>query len=214
MKRFPIIGLLFTVLVFGGCIREPDYGELAEHMVVITEYDEASINDSENVFNEYTTFNIRRDTIGYVFNAYPNDTILVDGVDGVSDFVSPVVDEIEGNLVTAGFNYVDNNDNPDFAVKAAVIQNFSFYQTISTPYYSGYYGYYGSYYPIVNTYTSNSATFLIEIIDVKNYVTNGNKYKVVWRAYIGDLIVTRDLKGKTLEAINTAFEQSPFIKKN
>jgi hypothetical protein len=125
-----------------------------------------------------------------------------------------VVDEIEENLVGAGFDYVDKTENPDFAVKVAVIQNFSFYQTISTPYYSGYYGYYGYYYPVVSTYTSNSATFLIEIIDVKNYVVNGNKYVVAWRAYIGDLIVTQDLKGKTLEAINTAFEQSPFINKN
>lgn len=214
MKVSSVTLLLFSVLAFAGCIREPDYSELAKHMVVITEYDTASINDSENVFDGYSTFTIRRDTIGYVFNAYPDDTLLIDGVDGTSDFVSPVVDEIEVNLVSAGFNYVDKTANPDCAVKVAVIRNFSFYQTISTPYYSGYYGYYGYYYPVVNTYTSNSATFLIEIIDVKNYAANGNKYVVVWRAYIGDLIVTQDLKGKTLEAINTAFEQSPFIKKN
>ena len=214
MKVSSVIGLLFSVLAFTGCIREPDYSELAKHMVVITEYDTDVINETENVFDDYTTFYLKRDTIGYVYNAYPDDTVLIDGVDGTSDFVSPVVDEIEENLATAGFNYVDKTENPDFAVKVAVIQNFSFYQTISNPYYSGYYGYYGYYYPVVSTYTSNSATFLIEIIDVKNYVANGNKYVVVWRAYIGDLLVTQDLKGKTLEAINTAFEQSPFINKN
>jgi hypothetical protein len=213
MKVSFSVVLLFSVLAFAGCIREPDLSDLAKHMVVITEYDEDQINETENIFDDYTTFYLRRDTIGYVYN-HPNaDTVLIDGINGPGDFVSPTVDEIELNITAAGFNYVDKTANPDFAVKVAVVENFSFYQSISYYSYSGYYGYYGYYYPIVNTYASNSATFLIEIIDVKNYAANGNKYVVVWRAYIGDLIVTQDLKGKTLEAINTAFEQSPFIKK-
>jgi hypothetical protein len=213
MKLSSIIFTALLLTVFG-CMQEPDDGERTKYMVVQTEYDTASINDGENVFNTYSTFFIQRDTIGYVYNDPNADTVLIDGVHGVSDYVTPVVNKIIGNTQAVGFNYVGQDANPDFAIKASVLQNFSYYQTVSYPYYSGYYGYYGSYYPVVNTYSSNSATFLIEIIDIKNYADNGNKYVVVWRAYIGDLISTLDLKGRTLEAIDKAFEQSPYINGN
>jgi hypothetical protein len=53
---------------------------------------------------------------------------------------------------------------------------------------------------------------VIEIVDVKN--ATGNDYKVIWKAFIGDLYTTFDLKTKTLEAIDQAFVQSPYISKD
>ncbi len=153
--------------------------------------------------------------MGYVFNHPDADTILIDPIkDGTYEFVTPVIDEIESKIIATGFTSVEEDDNPDFAVKVVVLENFSYYQTISYPSYSGYYGYNSYYYPVVSTYYSNSATLLIEIIDVKNFALNDSKYVVVWRAYIGDLLVTLDLTGSTLEAVDRAFEQSPYINKN
>lgn len=205
----------FIVLLFSTCMRVPEDAELVKHMVVQTEYDTERVKDSENIFNTYSTFFIRRDTMGYVFNSPGADTLLIDPIkDGTYEFVTPVVDEVKNKIETTGFTSVAENANPDFAVKVVVLENFSYYQTISYPYYSGYYGYNSYYYPIVSTYYSNSATLLIEIIDVKNFAANNNKYVVVWRAYIGDLLVTLDLTGRTLEAVNRAFDRSPYISKN
>src|SRR5688572_16453199 len=136
-----------TGLLFSSCMRGPEDGALVNHMVVQTAYDTTRINDSENIFNTYSTFFIRRDTMGYVFNSPWADTVLIDPVkDGQTIFVSPVIDEIYDQIVMAGFNSIPEADTPDFVVKVAVLENFSYYQTIYYPYYTGYYGYYSNYY--------------------------------------------------------------------
>ena len=196
-------------------MRTPEDADLVNHMVVQTEYDTSRIKSGDNIFNTYSKFYLRLDTMGYVFNNPGADTILIDPIkSGTYYFVSPVVDEIASKITNAGFDLVAENANPDFAVKVVVLENFSYYQSISYPYYSGYYGYNGYYYPVVSTYYSNSATLLIEIVDVKNFMNNGNKYVVVWRAYIGDLLVTLDLTGRTVDAVDRAFNQSPYISIN
>lgn len=211
-----IVLILICSLLVMACELEPQSGELARYMAVQTEYDQSSVNSTSNVFHTYSTFIIRNDTIGFVSTA-SNDTILVDGknINVPNGYVTPVVNRIKLKLNEAGFNQVGESANPDFAVNTAVLQNFSFFQTVNYPgYYSGYYGYYNYYYPIVRTHFSNYATLVIEIVDVKNYAINGNRYKVIWKASIGDLIATDDLRGKTLEAIEQAFLQSTYIKKS
>jgi hypothetical protein len=204
-------GLL--LLFFASCMREPEQVDLVKYMLVQTEYDTAAVDGNINVFNTYSTFVLRQDTMGFV-STVADDTILIDNSNFV--FVTPVVDRVTEEIEAVGFDRVEENANPDFAVNVVVLENFSFTQTVSYPnYYSGYYsGYYGYYYPVVNTYYSNFITLVIEVVDIKNYAENGNKYKVMWKASIGDLGATLDLTGKTLEAVDQAFIQSPYFSKN
>lgn len=201
------------LLLFASCMREPEQVDLVEHMLVQTQYDTAAVDGDINVFSTYSTFVLRQDTMGLV-STVDDDTILVDNSNFV--FVTPVVDRVTEQIETVGFDRVEENASPDFAVNVVVLENFSFVQTVSYPnYYSGYYsGYYGYYYPVVNTYYSNFITLVIEVVDIKNYATNGNKYKVIWKASIGDLGATLDLTGNTLEAVDQAFIQSPYFSKN
>jgi hypothetical protein len=53
----------------------------------------------------------------------------------------------------------------------------------------------------------------IQVVDIKNEAVNDG-YRVIWTAFIGDLGATIDLGGKTLEAVQTAFDQSPYITAN
>ncbi|MDH4057705.1 MAG: DUF4136 domain-containing protein [Cyclobacteriaceae bacterium] len=212
-----VLAVIALSAITMACENQPQTADLVRFMAVQTQYDQSDINSTENIFKTYSTFIIRNDTIGYVSSSPNSDTILVDGIniDVPNGYVTPVVNLIKLKLSEAGFDQVSDSDNPDFAVNVAVLQNFSFFQTINYPgYYSGYYGYYNYYYPIVTTYYANYATLVIEIVDVKNFAANNNKYKVIWKASIGDLISTVDLRGKTLEAIEQAFQQSPYIKKN
>lgn len=203
---------VLNILLLTGCNLEPQLGELVKDMVVQTQYDEESINVSQNIFTTYATFTIREDTIGFVSTRYSN-TNIVDGAG--DDFVKPVSRLVRDSVLASGFIRVAPTANPDFAVNVTVLDNFNFFQTITYPgYYPGYYGYYGYYYPYVSTYYSSYGTLVIEIVDVKNYVANGNKYKVIWKAYMGDLYATIDLKAKTLEAVTQAFKQSPYIRKD
>jgi hypothetical protein len=209
--------ILAVLIVMGiaGCTREPEVVDLVKNMVVQTEYDLEEINETRNIFNDYTTFVLREDTLGFV-STYTSDSILLDEPGTRIDFVNATIDEVSTNATERGFARVGDEEDPDFAIKIVVLENFSFFQTVSYPgYYSGYYGYYGGYYgPVVDTYSSNFVTLVIEVVDIKNYAANGNKYKVVWSAYIGDLLTTYDRKNKILYAVDQAFEQSPYFSKN
>lgn len=212
MKYWSLIGGLIF-LVASSCMQQPEEVDLVKHMVVQTEYDTKAV-DEDQVFPSFNTFVLVQDTMGFVSTGV-EDTVLIDGVNFEGEFVSPVVDEVTSQIEAGGFTRVEENQNPDFSVKIVVLQNFSLFQTVSYPgYYTGYYGYYGGYYgPVVSTYYSNFVTMVIEVVDVKNYAVNGNKYNVIWSAYIGDLGATMNLKENTLEAVETAFEQSPYFSK-
>lgn len=213
MKKAAAVLVILSIV---GCAREPELIDLVKYMVVQTDYDVEEINEQENIFNDYTTFVLREDTLGYV-STYPDaDTILVDDPNTRIDFVNAVIAKVDSNATVPerGFVRVQADQNPDFAINIVVLENFSFFQTVTYPgYYSGYYGYYGGYYgPIVNTYSSNFVTMVVEVVDIKHAVDN--KYKVVWSAYIGDLLTTDDRKNKLLKAVDQAFKQSPYFSKN
>ncbi|MCU0358008.1 MAG: DUF4136 domain-containing protein [Cyclobacteriaceae bacterium] len=215
MKKISVFLLLLVAFV--SCNTQPDMADLVRYMVVQTRYDVESVTGTSNIFTTYSSFVIREDTIGLVSNT-TRDTVLVDGVNinVPGGYVKPVISEVKKNLASAGYQQVDENGNPSFAVNIVVLQNLSVSQFVSAPpfYPGGYFGYYGYYRPFVSTYYANYATLVIEIVDIANFATNGNRYKVIWNAAIGDLISTDDLRGKSLTAINQAFVQSPYIKKS
>lgn len=208
------IAAILILVGIASCAREPEVGDLVKYMVVQTEYNPQEISVDDNVFNDYDTFVLQEGKLGFV-STYSTDTILVDESGTRIDFVNSTIDAVSAHATERGFTRVEDDDNPDFAIKIIVLENFSFYQTVSYPgYYSGYYGYYGGYYgPIVNTYSSNFVTMVIEVVDIKHVLENDNKYEVVWSAYIGDLLTTYDRKNKILYAVDQAFEQSPYFSK-
>ncbi|MBI3198597.1 MAG: DUF4136 domain-containing protein [Rhodospirillales bacterium] len=194
--------------------------ELVKHMVVQTSYDVEEINEEANVFNDFSTFVLRLDTIGFI-TPFSTDTLLLDDTNHTTklptvDFVSEVTHQINDRIEERGFERVLESEDPDFGVKVVILEQFSFFQPVSYPgYYSGYYGYYGGYYgPVVNTYSSNFVTMVIEVVDIKNYQANNFRYKVIWSSYIGDLITSADRNTKIQEAIEQAFIQSPYFSQN
>ncbi|MBX2947528.1 MAG: DUF4136 domain-containing protein [Cyclobacteriaceae bacterium] len=206
--------IIAALVALAGCNLQPQSGELARDMVVQTQYDQQSVTGVFNVFTEYETFVLRHDTIGFVSNRSNRKYLIESDLNIANGYVKPIINLVGLNLASRGYDRVEEDENPDFAVNIVILDNFSFFQTIQYPgfYPGGYYGFYGYYFPIVNTYYSNYTTLVIEIVDVKN--ATGNQYKVIWKAFIGDLNNTFDLRGKTLEAIDQAFVQSPYIQKN
>ncbi|HRJ31575.1 MAG TPA: DUF4136 domain-containing protein [Cyclobacteriaceae bacterium] len=206
--------IISALVVLAGCDLQPQSGELARDMVVQTQYDQQSVSGISNVFTDYSTYVLRQDTIGFVSNRNSRTYLIESDLNIANGYVKPVVNLVGSNLAARGYQRVEDDGDPDFAVNIVILDNFSFFQTIQYPgfYPGGYYGFYGYYFPIVTTYYSNYTTLVIEIVDIKN--ATGNQYKVIWKAFIGDLNNTFDLRGKTLEAIDQAFVQSPYIQKN
>lgn len=212
------IGIVLSILAVAACSREPEDVELIKHMVVQTDYSEDKINASTNVFNEYSTFVIQKDTAGFI-SSYYSDTIVYDRQTNVMNFnfIKATINAVADSTEDRGFERVEEDENPDFAVKVVVLHNFSYSQFVYYPnYYSGYYGYYGGYWgPIVNTYSSNYWTLVIQVVDIKNSVNN--KYDVIWSAYIGDINVALNdetRKANILQSVGQAFKQSPYFSKD
>jgi len=192
------------------CKPEADSLRLLDQLVVSTHY-EADVN-----FGEYATYSMSTDTIGFVSNSNPNDTIIVQSQ---STFPRTVLNKVESNLDGLGYSRVAANENPDLRVNVYVVNDFNLFQQVVYPsfYYPSYYGYgygYGSYYayPYVNTYSTNNGSLVVEILDLRN-IRPDNTIRVIWSAYMGDVYSTIDLIKESEEGIDQAFLQSPYLGK-
>jgi hypothetical protein len=210
MQTKIIIGLCSLLFIITTCEPKPESAKLLDELVVSTNY------DTQADFNSYSTYSIPTDTIGFYSNA-SNDTIIIQKN---STFPRPVLETIQSNLDKRGYTKVARTDSPDLGINVAVINDFNVFQQVVYPsggygggyYYPYYYGY-GSYYsPYVNTYTSNTGVLIIEVVDLKNK-TADNKVRAIWTANMGDVYSTIDLLKQATDAIDQAFNQSPYLDK-
>jgi hypothetical protein len=201
-----IFVIISVVMVLWSCQTEPDNLKLLDEMVVSTNF------DPEATFSDYITYAIPTDTIGFVSDTNPNDTILVARADN-NYYPRKVLEKVMANMDDRLYNRVGRNENPDLGVNVYIVKDLNVFQQIVDPgyYYPYYYGY-GSYYsyPYVNTYAYNTGALIVEIVDLKN-VTPDNKVKVIWNAYMGDVYSALDLTEQSLEAIDQAFVQSNYL---
>jgi Domain of unknown function (DUF4136) len=206
MKAFACI--LVIVIVGTDCQMKPQLGELVNDMVVQTNYDN-TVN-----FSSYASYTMLLDTLGRV-SGTSSDTIIV------TTYAQQITDKLKSNLDSRGYSWVEKTQNPDFAAVAYIVDDLNVFQTVNYYqsyypgyYYPNYYGNYGSYYgyPSVSTYAYNTAVLVIEIVDLKNKDAQG-RVKVVWTAYIGDVLSSVDPFQKSVEAVTQAFDQSPYLSK-
>lgn len=208
--KFLLIGVVMTLC--GACQFEPDMVKLLDDLVVSTNYDPETFSETEPA--DYLTYAVPTDTIGYVSNTNANDTIRVYS----NGFHYPrlVINAVKESMEADGMDYqrVGIDEDPDIGINVYVVADLNLFQQVVYPsYYSGYYGYGGYYYyPYVQTYAYNTATLVVEMVDLKN--RSGNQVKVVWNAYMGDVINSVDYEQQSVDAIHQAFEQSPYLKRN
>jgi hypothetical protein len=200
---FLLLGLLVVA-----CQPEPDNLKLLDEFVVSTNYD-----PSAN-FSAYETFSLPVDTIGFYSNR-SNDTILTHAN---SSLVRPILERVNANLVARGYTRVGKTESPQLGMNVLIVNDINLFQQVVYPgayypYYGGYYGYGSAFfynYPYVQTYASNTGALVVEMVDLVNR-TPDNKVKVIWSAYMGDIISTIDRLRQCEEGIDQAFIQSPYI---
>ena len=200
-----VIILILSVVILAGCQPEPDNLRLLDQLVVETHFDD------EADFTQYETYTLTIDTVGFVSNRYPNDTIYVSPKNG--DLARVIVSQLKSNIDAAGYQRVDKTADPDLGVNVFILHNINVFQEVV---YGGYYpydyyNYYSNYaYPYVQTYASNTGGLIIEVVDLKNK-TPDNKVKKIWSAYMGDLIAAVDTEQQIKDGIDQAFIQSSYF---
>jgi len=199
MRRAIIILSMFTLL---GCGTQPQLSELVNDMVVVT-------NFPGNIdYSQYATYAMTLDTVGLTSNTSSNDYLL-------TDYTKMITGQIKRNLDQSNHTWVADEKQADFVVSVVIVNDLSVFQSFYPGpgyYYPSYYGYggYGGYYGGYG-YTTTSyfqqAVLAIEFVDIKS----ASDPKTIWVANIGDLVNSYDSSGKTREAIDQAFSQSPYL---
>ncbi|MFM9050712.1 MAG: DUF4136 domain-containing protein [Bacteroidota bacterium] len=208
MKKLLILVGLISVML--SCRKDPDLGQLSDDFIVATFYDRSANFDSLKTY-------FIPSQVGYISNVHPNDTLLAPAS------ASQLVNRVKNNMNQRGFIPVDSTANPDMAVNMFVIRDLNRTDVISPGGWWGYpgyydpwyYGYYDSYYyyPFSYSYTYETGTLVIELIDLKNSDSNNNKLIVVWNA-ISNGVLAGYQYGQLqegLDAIDQSFAQSPYL---
>lgn len=206
--------IILVLLIIGFSCDSPDIDQLSDDFIVSTNY------DPEANFSNYSTYVIS-DTIA-LFSNDPDDTILD------SDAARPIISAIRANMSERGFQFAERNANPDLGV---IVYTFSNVNLVNIPtgywwnspgwywdpYYFGGYGYgYGYpyyYYPYSYTYAYQNGGLMVEIVDLKSYQQNNNRYRVLWSMYAGGVLSGNDERNidQSVSAVHQAFTQSPII---
>ena len=196
-KKF--ILYMSIILTLGSCYPDgPEYYEDLD--VVYTNYDD------QFDFSSKGTYSI------------PDKVVKVTGalIDGdVPEFVqepqnSQMLQQINGNMSELGWTKIEDPANADLVLFPAVWTNTTVYYWYN--YWCWYYPYYcgwGWGYPSVSSYTTGTLVMTL-VADGENYIDPLR----VWTAAANGLLSGSYNTTRVIRAIDQAFEQSPYLKKN
>jgi hypothetical protein len=208
MKRMHITTLLSLVLIIVSCRKDAVKNlDSKEGIVYVTDHD-SSVN-----FSNYLSFRIA-DSV----------SVIRDG-----QLVGREYDSYESGLITAlsqaltqrGFQLeTDHTEQPDIGInitklvtnQTGVISYYDYwggYNSYWDPYYWGYGGY-DYYFPYaIGTYTFQQAALSIDMLDLKNPDTAGNKLHSIWTGLVyGSGIFNSN---NVNELVQNLFNQSPYL---
>lgn len=209
MKKYLFIGLV--AILATSCEKDPDLNQLDNNFTVYTNY------DSKTNFNDFKTY-------------YLPDSILLVGQGmkaeywkdkNAQDIIKQVADEMDAR----GYTRVNAIKEANIGIQLSFIHQTT--QVIGT---GGWYdswwgpGYWGPYwndwyYPYPVTYSYNTGTLIMEMVNLTAHPEDTSqkvKLPVIWHSYATGLLFDNSKYNMqlTLDAVNQAFEQSPYIKKS
>ncbi len=204
MKK--LIPILFAVVALAACQKEPNLSELGDDYVVYTDYDK-SIR-----FGDYRTYYL------------PDSVLLITDSEKASywtnDNANYILEAFADNMASRGFVQADTKENADLGLQISYISDTRYFVDYPTNnWWWGYPGYWGPgywgpywnswYYPYPTVYSYSVNSFLAELVDLTDKNDASRRLKVVWDAYLAGVSrVNRDL---TVQAIDQAFAQSPYL---
>ena len=174
----------------------------------------------------YTTFDEDFDFQSRQTYAMPNKIVVdVDIEDGDTTwiymkdvFATPILAAIDDNLESRGWEKVDISQQPDMLVTPGALSSTTyFYSYWYDWWYGGWYGgYWGWYYPpyyTVSSYTTGSMIITMADPNVEDD-SPINQSETAWIAVGNGLFSGAYDISRVTDAIDEAFEQSPYLKLN
>lgn len=207
MKKL-LFPLLMTALVAASCEKDPDMDKQDSDYTVYTDY------DNSTHFNEFSTY-------------YLPDSILVPGNGMKADYwkdenAQSIIREVADEMEQKGYVRTDEKEKADVGMQLSYAQQ-RIQVTATTGWYGGWWntGFWGPYwgggwyYPYPVTYSYDTGTLIMEMVDLSQPADDSgqNKLPVIWHSYASGLLYgnSRINMQLTLRAVNQAFVQSPYL---
>lgn len=206
MKKVTFIMLAALCVALASCQKDPDTDKLDNHYLVYTNYDSG------------TDFKA-------ISNFYVIDSILIidDGVKpqywsngNAQKIIAAYNDKLEG----CGYIRVDSPEEADVILQLSYVSNTYYFTSFGPgPWWNSYPGYWnwggwGWYYPYTFNYSYSTGSIIAELVDTNAPTPQNDKLTVIWNSYICGLLNGNNLSfSRTMDAINQAFVQSPYLKK-
>lgn len=200
--------LVIIVITGGGCKKDPLNNLTNEETRIYTVNYDTTAN-----FSSYKTFNVA-DSVDVI----SNNQLLGKSFTG---FDSTAIAAVTQAMQQKGYQLVAANATPDLAVTVSRIYSTStgffnyadywdYYDTYWDPYYWGYGGY-GFYTPYaLGTYSITTGGLEVDLLDLKNASSDGNKIISVWTGLAtGEQVF---LPTNASAEVNALFAQSPYLK--
>ena len=200
--------LVAGIALFSSCTKDPvNHLSADESRIYITNHDSATS------FQSFKTYSIV-DSAAVINNDRLESKAL-------SPYDAQVIAAVKAAMQQKGYTLVSKTAKPDLGVNVSRITNtytgvvsypnyWDYYNSYYDPYYWGYGGY-GYYAPSsYGLYQINEGGLSVDMLDLKDATTNGNKIKTVWSALArGTGVFNTANAGVQVQAF---FSQSPYLK--
>lgn len=206
MKKISFLVLAVACTLAMSCQKDPDTDKLDGSYLVYTNYDTGTDFKSINSF-------------------YVIDSILIIDNSEKSTYWNngnsqKIVNAFEAQLATAGYEAAESIEEADAVLQLSYINNTYYFTSYNPgPWWNTYPGYWnwggwGWYYPYSFSYSYSTGSIIGELVDTNAPSPTNDKLTVVWNTYICGLLNGNNLSlSRTMEAIEQAFEQSPYLQK-
>lgn len=206
MKRVSTMMLIAASIMFASCQKDPDTDKLDNNYLVYTNY------DADTDFTGIGTFHVI-------------DSILIIGDSEKPEYwknsnSEKIVNAYSDRLEACGYTPVPSAEESDVILQLSYINTTYYFTSFGPgPWWNSYPGYWnwggwGWYYPYTFNYSYSTGSIISELVDTKAPNPQNDKLKVIWNSYICGLLNGNNLSlSRTMEAIDQAFMQSPYLKK-
>lgn len=205
MKKILFFNMLaLCLLCITSCEKDPDTDKLDNDYLVYTNYDKGTD------FSSFETFHVI-DSILIISNeAKPNYW--------KNNNSQTIIQAYSQNLKERGYISVPNNESADMVLQISYISNTYYFNNYGPgAWWNNYPGYWnwggwGWYYPFNFVYSYSTGSIIAELVNTVPSTIEKDKLTVIWNSYICGLLSGNSLSlSRTLNGINQAFDQSPYL---
>ena len=206
MKKFSILTLVVSCMLLASCQKDPDVDKLDNSYLVYTNYDSGTDFKSLNTY--------------YVIDSI----LIIDNSEKATYWNNAnsekVVNAFSSKLALAGYEPADSETDAAILLQLTYINTTYYFNVYNPgPWWNSYPGYWnwggwGWYYPYSFSYSYSTGSIIGELVDTNAPTPMNDKLTVVWNTYICGLLNGNNLSlSRTMDAIEQAFEQSPYLKR-